>query len=274
MYIDTHTHLNTEKLFKDWHKHIEDFEKIWWKILINAGADDEYNKNWIIIAKEHAKKDINNEINNKCIVKATIWFHPYEAICGNITSDNLENKIEELKKQYIENKEYIVAIWECGIDTHYEEDLNMELQKKLFTAQLELAKDFNLPIVIHSREDFETTIEILKKYKELKIYIHCRWYWPNEIKIVQDMFPKLRIWFDGNISYPKAQNIRDSLNSIDLDKILLETDAPYLTPQVKRWETNYPANVKYIYDFVDKQLDIKKDELSKIIEKNCKNLYF
>lgn len=265
MYIDSHTHLNTDKLFKNWQKYMIDFEKIWWGILINSGADEEYNKNWLTIAQEY---------NWDCIVKATLWFHPYEAICGNITNDNIKNKIEKLRQLYIENKEYIVAIWECGIDTHYDEDLNMELQKKLFTAQLELAKKFNLPIVIHSREDFDTTIEILKEYKELKIYIHCRWYWPNEIKIVQDMFPKLRIWFDGNISYPKAQNIRDSLNSIDLDKILLETDAPYLTPQVKRWETNYPSNVRYIYDFVAEQLDMNLLKLKEVIKNNTDILYF
>lgn len=267
MYIDAHTHLNTSKLFTDWVDHISEFEKIWWTMLINAWADEEYNNNWIEIAKKYS------ENNWKVFVKATIWFHPYEAICGNITSDNLKNKIEELKKLYIENKEYIVAIWECGIDVHYDGNLNMDLQKELFIAQLELAKEFNLPIVIHSREDFDTTIEILKQYKELKIYIHCRGYWSNEIKIVQNMFSKLRIWFDGNISYPKAQNIRDSLAVVDINNILLETDAPYLPPQQFRGKTNYPAYVKYIYEFVEKELDIDKSHLTDLIKNNFDRLY-
>ena len=190
---------------------------------------------------------------------------------GNIT---ITVKMHELKDQYLENKEYIVAIWECGIDTHYEWWVeSIPLQQKLLKMHCELAKKFDLPIVIHSREDFEDTIEILKNYTELKIYIHCRWYGADKIKTTQNIFPNLWIWFDGNISYPKAQNIRDSLNAVDLNNLLLETDAPYLTPQVIRWETNYPANVKYIYDFVSEQLSIDKNKLSEIIEKNCKNLY-
>ena len=264
MYIDTHTHLNTPKLFENWQKYLSDFEKIWWWILINSWADDEYNKNWLIIAKEYKWK---------CNVKATIWFHPYEAISGTITEDNIEKNINNLKKVYLENKEYIVAIWECGIDTHYNLELKMDLQKKLFIAQLELAKEFNLPIVVNSREDFDTTINILKNYKDLKIYIHCRWYWPNEIKVMQNTFDNLWIWFDGNITYPKAQNIRDSLYDIDINKLLLETDAPYLTPQIKRWETNYPSYIKYIYDFVSNELWIDLIELQKKIENNTKKLY-
>jgi TatD DNase family protein len=61
---------------------------------------------------------------------------------------------------------------------------------------------------------------------------------------------------------------------MDLNQLLLETDAPYLTPQIKRWETNYPANIKYIYDFVAEQLNIDQDKLWKIIKENCMNLYF
>ena len=272
MIIDAHTHLNTDILFKNWQQHIEKFEEIWWEILINSGADEEYNKNWIIIAKQYAKNNINDK---KCIVKATIWFHPYEVVCKNITKENIDQKMTELKNQYLANKEYIVAIWECGIDTHYEWWVDsIPLQQELLKIHCELAKEFNLPIVIHSREDFEDTIEILKNYTDLKIYIHCRGYWPDEIRIVQDMFSNLCIWFDGNISYPKAQNIRDSLDALDLDNLLLETDAPYLTPQIKRWETNYPANVRYIYDFVAEQLDVEMKELTKIVKENCERLYF
>ena len=274
MYIDSHTHLNTQELFENWENHIKEFEKIWWEILINSWADDEYNKNWIIIAKEHAKKNIGDK---KCIVKTTIWFHPYEVVSGYINEKNLEQKMDELKSKYFddaENRKHIVAVWECGIDTNYEWwKESIILQQKLLKSHCDLAREFNMPIVIHSRKDFNSTIEILKDYKELKIYIHCRWYGPHEMKIAQKLFRELWIWFCGNISYPKAQNIRDSLDVIDLDKLLLETDAPYLTPQIIRWETNFPANVRYIYDFVSEQLDINKNKLSEIIENNCKNLY-
>ncbi len=272
MYIDAHTHLNTKDLFENWQDHISEFEKIWWEILINSWADDEYNKNWITIAHEYAQKKINNK---GCIVKATIWFHPYEVVCKNITKENIEQKMTELKNQYLSHKEHIVAIGECGIDTHYPWWVeSVLLQQELLKMHCELARELDLPMVIHSRDDFANTVEILKEYKDLKIYIHCRGYWPSEIKIAQEMFSKLWIWFCGNISYKKAQNIRDSLEVLDLDKLLLETDAPYLTPQIIRWETNYPANVRYIYDFVAEQLGINLEGLSEIIKINCEKLYF
>lgn len=265
MYIDSHTHLNDDKLFKNWQLHIKDFEDTWWWILINSGADDKYNKRWIDIAKTY---------NWPCLVKTTIWFHPYEVVCGNITEDNLAEKIKDLKNMYENNKDYVVAIWECGIDVHYKWELNISLQKQLFIAQLELAKTLNLPVVIHSRDNFDTTVEVLKDFLDMKIYFHCRWYWPDEIKIAQNMFKNLWIWFDWNISYPNAQNIRNSLDILSLDKILLETDAPYLSPQTVRGKTNYPVNIRYIYDFVAKQLWLKNNDLENILEENCKRLYF
>ncbi len=274
MIIDAHTHLNTESLFDNWQEYISEFEKIWWEILINSWADDEYNKNWIIIAKKYDEKNLTNP---KCIVKATIWFHPYEVVSGYINKENLEQKMSELKSQYfdnVENRKYIVAVWECGIDTHYEWwSESIPLQQELLKIHCDLAREFNLPIVIHSREDFDSTMEIIREYKDLKIYFHCRWYNPTEIKILQDNFDKLWIGFCGNITYKKAQNIRDSLDILNLDNLLLETDAPYLSPQIIRWETNYPANVRYIYEFVAEQLDIDMKELTKIVKENCKKLY-
>jgi len=264
MYVDAHTHLNDEKLFDNWQDHIKDFENIWWKMIINAWSDDGFNKRWIQIAKEY-EWDLK--------IKATVWFHPFEIISWKIDEDNLEEKISGLKKEYLENKEYIVAIWEAGIDINYKWNLKIEMQKRLFKRQCKLAKELDLPIVIHSRDDFESTIEILKKYKDLKIYFHCWGYGPKEVKIVQKMFGNVRIWFCANISYPKAQNIRDSLLACDMKNILLETDAPYLPPQEFRWKTNYPVYVSYTYDFVSNLLNIKKEDIENKIFTNFHDLY-
>lgn len=265
MYIDSHTHLNSPILFLEWQKHILNFDEIWWKVIINSWSDDEYNKNGITIAREY---NWNN------IVKATIWFHPYEVVCGKINQENLQENIDRLKKDFVENKEYIVAIWEAGIDTHYEWWLECIMtQQKLLEAQCKLAKELWLPIIIHSRDDFDSTIDVLKNYKDLKIYFHCRWYWPKEIKILENLFPNIWIWFCGNITYPKAQNIRDSLAVVNKNNILLETDAPYLPPQEFRGKTNYPIYVKYIYDFVSDNLGINLLSLQEMIKNNANKLY-
>ncbi|HKL43712.1 MAG TPA: TatD family hydrolase [Candidatus Absconditabacterales bacterium] len=264
MYIDSHTHLNSPKLFENWKEHVLDFEKIGGKYLVNTGADDEYNKNGLIISKEY---------KGKCFVGSTIGYHPSEAIFEKINKENIEDEIEKLKSLYLKNTKYIVAIGEAGIDTHYDGEKKLELQKELLEMQCKLAEEFNLPIVIHSRDDFDSTIEVLEKYKYLKIYFHCRGYGPEEIEKIQNTFENVWIGFCGNISYPKAQNIRDSLRVTKLNNILLETDAPYLPPQQFRGKTNYPSYVKEIYNFVGEEIKINNNELQKIVKENFQRLY-
>lgn len=262
--IDAHTHLNSPTLFQNRKDYILEFEKNWWTAIINAWADIEYNNNGI---------QISNDYIWDVYVKCTIWLHPYEVVIGNVNEENIEEEIKNLKKIYIKNKKHIVAIWEAGIDTHYNGEIKIELQKKLLKMQCDLAYELNLPIVIHSRDDFDDTIEILKDYKNLKIYFHCRWYGPKEVTILQKEFENIWIGFCGNITYPKAQNIRDSLMVCDIENILIETDAPYLSPQNLRGQTNSPANVKHIYEFISKELNIELNNLNSKVNKNFDELY-
>lgn len=262
--IDAHTHLNSPILYARRKEYILEFKKKWGRAIVNAWADREYNDNGI---------QISNDYIWDVYVKCTIWLHPYEVVIWNVNEENIDNEINNLKKLYIDNKKQIVAIWEAGIDVHYDGDINLKLQKKLFKMQCELASELWLPIIIHSRNDFDSTMEVLKNYKNLKIYFHCRGYGPKEIDILKKGFENIWIGFCGNISYPKAQNIRDSLMACDIKNILLETDAPYLSPQEIRGETNYPANVRYIYDFVSKELNVDKSILIEEIKQNFNSLY-
>lgn len=158
--------------------------------------------------------------------------------------------IQILKDLHATYTEHIVAIGECGIDTHYDGDPHIDLQKELFAQQCDLAQELHLPIVIHSRDDFASTWDVIKKYKNQKIYFHCRGYGPDEVKVIQDHFPQIWIGFCGNVTYPKAQILRDSLYVTRPESIVLETDAPYLAPQKHRGQTNEPIFVTQIYDYV------------------------
>lgn len=264
MYIDSHTHLNTSEFFKDWKKHIDEFEKIWWKFLINAWADHEYNKNWIEISKKYIWG---------VSVKCTVGFHPYEIVSNAINEWNFEEEMENLKNEFLDNKEHTLAIWETWIDKHYKWNLKIDFQKKVFGEHCKLAEKLNIPLVIHSRDGFDETIDVLKDFKKLKIYFHCRWYSPKEIKILDEFWFNYRIWFCGNITYPKTENIRESLKVVNIDRILMETDAPYLAPQEIRWKTNFPKNVKLVYDYVSKVLNIKMIDLQTKIEGNFWKFY-
>jgi len=262
--LDSHTHLNSWILFSDRQKHISDFEEIGWDRLINAWSDREYNENGIKISKGYKWKSY---------IKCTLGLHPLEVVEWKITQENIDEELMKLENMYVENKEYVVAIWEIWIDVHYDWKQNIELQKELFDKQMKLARKYNLPVVIHSRDDFDNTYGILENYKDLKIYIHCRWYWPQEIAKVQNNFPNLWIGFCWNTTYPSAENLRNSLKLIELDKLLIETDAPYLPVKKFRGQTNTPAMITYLYDFISDFLWVERIELEKIVEKNFDRLY-
>lgn len=175
---------------------------------------------------------------------------------------------------YEENKEYIVAIGECGIDTYYPgSEEHLDLQKKLFALQCDLAKELDLPIMVHIRKDFESAFEILQKYRDLTVYVHCRGFSPKEFRMLSAEFRNLYIGFCGNVTYKNAQNLRDTLKLVALDQLLLETDAPWLSPQVVRGTMNCPANVKYIYEFVAKELNMDIEALAEQVEKSFKTVY-
>lgn len=268
MYYDTHTHLNDEKLYANRRTHLLHFIDIWWKWLVNVWVDEKRNERAIEIAR------VANQEKIDCRVKATIGYHPSEVCFGNITRENIDVKIDSLRTLYEENKEYIVAIGECGIDTHYPDGSdNIELQKELFRRQCEFAKEVWLPIVIHSRDDFASTLEVIEEFADQRIYFHCYGYGADEIKILRGKMKRLWIGFCGNVTYPKAQPLRDALLACDMSNIVFETDAPYLSPQKVRWEMNEPAHVKYIYEFVSELKEIDLQELWEKITENVRALY-
>ena len=264
MIIDAHTHLNTNQLFLNYKKYLENFEKIWWKIVVNAWANNEYNGKWIQISKESIKNFSN------LTVKTAIWRHPCDI--PHNKSDFLP-LLDELEELYEENKDHIVAIWECGIDLHFPENPTIEVQQNALKLQAELARKLSLPLMIHSREAFHETMEILKDFSDLKIYFHARGYGPNELEECEKSFPNLRIGCTNVIEYPSAEKIRESLHNIKTAKILTETDAPFLPPQTMRGQQNEPAYVTYIYEKLCEILWIGQKKLEKIVEENTKLLY-
>lgn len=243
---DFHTHLNSDQLYPDREKHLQDFVDVWGVWLVNIWVGHERNLRALEIAKKHS---------TSCKVWTTIWVHPGE-IWYNHTiqhSSEIDDEIIRLEKLYKDNKEHIVALWEIGIDAHRDRDDKIQsLQVELFEKQCQLASTLELPVVIHSRDNIALTLEVLKRYSHLKIYLHCRGYTPENVQQTYDSLPNLWIGFCGNLTYPKADLLRDSFQKcLDLDiRIVLETDAPYLAPQAIRWQQNTPASLRHLYDRV------------------------
>ncbi len=263
--VDAHTHLNGDELYPQWQEHLSAFVQAWGIWLLNSWASDIYNVRGIEIAQQASG----------CFVKASIGYHPWCCDDGEINWENIQQKIIDLKQLYTKNKEYIGAIGECGIDTYYPgSETSLSLQKQLFILQCDLARELDLPLVVHIRKDFDTGLEILRNYSDLSIHFHCFSFWPDEIGKLQALKnKKLFIGFCGNVTYKNAQNLRDSLAKVPLDQLLLETDAPRLSPQAVRGTINFPVNIWHTYLFVAEYLHIDLQTLADHLEKNFTAFY-
>ena len=295
-FFDAHTHLNHADLYKDRQSHIQEFKSQGGLGLVNIGVDHTYNTRGIEIAQKSVT------LFPDTIIKASIWLHPYEIATGNITTDNSDQKLQEMKDLYTQdNQQYIVAIGEIGIDTYWPDtEQTIEFQKEIFRHQCKFARQIELPIVIHSRSNRPATHEVLQDFTDLTIYFHCRPYGPEEIKTIKDTYPDFYIWFCGNISYPKADNIRKSLRYLvyenedypehiisgkiknitpvsyslydikNISNLLIETDAPYLTPQIHRGKQNTPVLVEENYTYISSLLST---DISLQVIDNTKRCY-
>ena len=152
----------------------------------------------------------------------------------------------------------LLGIGECGLD-YYRMHQTKEMQRNSFEGQIDIAKRHKLPLIIHCREAMDETIRILKDKKCNYGIMHCFAGDSNAAKLVLDMGFVLS--FAGNVTYKKAVELHDAAKYVPLDKLLLETDSPFLTPEPERGKSNLPEMVKHTYKFV---ANLKKVSLPKL----------
>jgi len=245
--IDTHAHLDMLKTEEDLKESIEKLDYI-----ITIGCDKEEIKEAINIARKYDN------------VYASVGYHPYDV--NEITDNDID-----LLKEIIQKEEKIIAVGECGLD-YYRDYTPVEKQKYFFRKQIEIAKELNLPLIVHSRQANRDTEEILKEYAPFKSggILHC---FGGDMQLMETAVGLgFYISFAGNITYPKADNLRQILKNVPLDRLLLETDSPFLSPQKKRGKPNKPSHIFYTRDFVAELLDISPEYLEKITDENAKKL--
>ena len=205
----------------------------------------------------------DNKLNMQLIDKyqniyLSVGFHPSMAL--SITEQDYID-LEE----YIKN-EKVVAIGEIGLDYHYGKD-DMNEQKELFIRQLDLAKKYNLPVVIHTRDAFLDTYNILKEY-DLSGVIHC---FSGSLEVAKQYIDLGYYLGIGGVVTFKNSKLKDVIKEIGLDRVIFETDSPYLSPI--RGEKNEPANVKLVCEFVSELLDMSVDEVSRVTSNNTVKLF-
>lgn len=193
------------------------------------------------------------------------------ASCGispNDIEDNSEEnllKIEEMAKQ-----EKVVAIGEIGLDYHWNKE-NKEEQKELFIKQIEIANKYNKPIIIHTRDAYIDTIDILKKHpvKNTGIFHCCPL---NQELIKEGLKLGFYISFSGNVTFKNAKSA-GCIELVPGDRILIETDSPYLAPEPHRGETNTSLFVKYVAQKIAEVKGVSLEEVANQTKKNAKTIF-
>ena len=266
MFIDTHCHLNIivkdtfdtplqEVDYERARTVIEDAKTHRVDILVNVGTSLVESKNCIELAR-HFKDNY-----------AVIGIHP-----NDITSA-WPSELKELDAQ-ASNKEAlkIVGIGECGMDFHYP-DYNVQLQKDVFRAHIELALKHDLALVVHTRDARDETLRVLEEYhKEIKrCIIHCFSEDADFAKQVTGW--GFAIGLGGTITYPKNNELRDIAITTPLSSIVLETDAPFLPPQSLRGKKNYPANIALIGAFLAELKQLSADEVERATTLTARGIF-
>ena len=218
----------------------------------------------------------DNLINSrKAIELATLFPGVYCAI-GVHPSDvmelDIEESIDELRKMYFTSNK-IKAIGEIGLDKYWVKDEEViAKQKEFFIKQIELANELKLPIIIHDRDAHSEVLEILKKHKP--IYggvMHC---FSGSVEYLKEILNLgLYIGLDGPVTYKNAITPKEVAAAIPLDKLLVETDSPYLTPTPNRGKINYPHYVKFVIDEISRIKSINSREIENITFENGKKLF-
>jgi len=206
--------------------------------------------------------EIANKYNN---MYCAVGVHPEEVECFDI------DKIENLIKQNIDTGK-LVAVGEIGLDYYWRKDNKAE-QIEIFKQQIELAKKYKLPIVVHCRDAYGDTLDILKQYAPFDNggVIHC---YSGSIDWAKEVIKLgFLISFTGVVTYPTATNVQDVAKWVGANKFMVETDSPFLTPVPFRGKKNNPSYVMYVLQFIANLKNVDYDKIDEITTKNAKKLF-
>ena len=250
--IDSHCHLDHEPLFSDLDNVIQRSKNVGIeKLLTISTSIDSFSR-----VKEIVNKDE--------MIYGTIGIHPHETDNNSIDSDFIIKNLRDNKK--------IIGIGETGLDFYYNNS-DKHKQIKSFKIHIEASLKTNVPLIIHSRNAEETTFDILNEYKDrkLKILMHC---FTGSQKFAEKLLD-FNSFFSasGIITFKNAEDLQQTFKFLPLDRILIETDSPFLAPVPNRGKKNEPSFIDFTATKLAEIKDIKKTELTNITTNNFNNLF-
>ena len=254
-YFDTHAHYDDEKFEKDREEVLEKIFNAGVKRCINMGCDIKSSQKAIEIA------------NNHDFIYCGVGLHPEEI---PQTEEEVLKTISQIKELATKNNK-VVAIGEIGLDYYWKQD-NKELQKQAFIKQIELANELKLPVSIHTRDAIDDMIAIIRKHKiEYGGVLHCCPF--NRELVKHGLENGLYIGFGGTSTFKNSKNAEEIINMVPEDRILIETDSPYLSPEPKRGTRNDSSNLKYVVEKLAEYRGIEPQQMAKITYINATRIF-
>lgn len=250
--FDSHAHYDDEAFDKDRYELIEKLKSENVACITNIGSSMETSRSSIALAKKYEH------------IYAAIGVHPSE--CEDMTEDDLE----ELRK--MSEYEKAVAIGEIGLD-HYYPEPGKELQEIWFRKQLRLAKELDLPVVIHSRDAAEDTVRVMKEEnaQDMGGVVHCYSYSAELAKVFLNM--GFYIGVGGVITFKNGRKLLETVELTPLDRIVVETDCPYLSPVPLRGKRNDSGNLKFVISKLAEIKGVTEEKIAEATYENACRLY-
>ena len=250
MLVDTHCHLDFPEFDTDRDAVLQRAKDAGIGYIVNIGSSLQGSKKSLELAQQYG-----------CIFAAA-GIHPHEA---DSFDDHTLQEIKELLKQ-----PKVVAVGEIGLD-YFKNYSRQENQKTVFKSLINLAQEFNLPLVIHTRQAQDDTLKLLKKAGAAKAVVHC--FSGDEVFLKECLSLGFFISFTCNITYKKCDRLRDIVEIAPLERLLLETDAPFLPPEGMRGKRNEPAAVLKLAEEIAGIKQISPEEVARITTQNAKTFF-
>ena len=255
--IDSHCHIDGPEYDADREEVIARARDAGVNFMLNVGTGDPHSgvfERAVALAEEHSE------------IYAAIGVHPHDAKL-------FDGRAEQLLLDLVQQSKRVIAWGEIGLDYHYDHSPR-EVQQDVFRRQLRLARSRNLPVVIHSRTADDDTIAILRE--ELTGYeragvLHC--FGGSLLMARAAIDLGFFISFAGNLTFKKAEDLREVARQLPLERLLVETDCPYLTPVPYRGKRNEPARVVETAGFLASLLDMELEEIGRITSENFARLF-
>lgn len=246
--IDSHAHMDSKQFDED---RDEIFNKIKENMdfVVNIGYDLESSKRGVEYSKKYD------------FIYAVVGIHPDDIEGYN---DEWETQLEELAKN-----EKVLAIGEIGLDYHWMTRPKEE-QQDIFRRQMRLAERCGKPVVIHSREAMEDTVNILKEFPNVKGIFHC---YPGSVETALQVMDNYYLGIGGVLTFKNAKKLVEVVEKIPLDKLILETDCPYMAPTPFRGKRNEPIYVEYVARKIAEIKGITYEEVAEATNRNTRKAY-